>query len=219
TSTLAVLRIAVGLVLVGWTLTVAPDVGTFCSHRGMLPAQPHVGFWYGLLGWVRGDGAVWGLYGLLLVSAVCLTLGLFTRVASVVAFVALLSFERRNPYVLNSGDLLLRHLLLFLAVSPAGVALSLDARRRGRDPWTFPLRAQWPVRLVQIQLCVLYLVTVWAKVQGTTWNDGTAVSYALRLRDLSRFAVPGGALRSLMLVNLLTYGVLAIEVALGILVW
>src|SRR5207247_11014546 len=43
TSTLAVLRIAVGLVLVGWTLTVAPDVRTFFSHRGMLPAQPHVG--------------------------------------------------------------------------------------------------------------------------------------------------------------------------------
>ena len=41
----------------------------------------------------------------------------------------------------------------------------------------------------------------------------------LRLRDLSRFAVPGGALRSLVVVNLLTYGVLAIEVALGILVW
>ena len=63
----------------------------------------------------------------------------FFYLAAVVCFVALLSFERRNPYVLNSGDLLLRHLLLFLALSPAGAALSLDARRQG-DPWTFPLR-------------------------------------------------------------------------------
>ena len=43
---------------------------------------------------------------------------------------------------------------------------------------------------MQIQLSILYLSGLWVKLQGTTWNDGTAVSYAMRITDLRRFAAP-----------------------------
>jgi hypothetical protein len=85
--------------------------------------------------------------------------------------------------------------------------------------WDSPIRAQWALRLMQVQLSVIYLSTVWAKTRGTTWNDGTAVSYALRVRDITRFPVPSAITNSELLANVMTYGTLAIELALGVLVW
>jgi hypothetical protein len=60
---------------------------------------------------------------------------------------------------------------------------------------------------------------VWTKVRGVSWNDGTALSYSLRLEDLERFPLPALAGDSLLVSNLLTYGTLAVELAIGIFVW
>lgn len=220
TSTLGVVRIAVGLVLVGWTLALVNDLRTFYGSDGVLPRQPGFDYWYGVLDWFRADEVVFGLWVVLLVAAVCVTVGFHVRIASVITTIGVLSFERRNPYVFNSGDLLVRDLSFYLMLAPSGVALSLDRWRRHRDAfWEFPRRAPWVLRLIQIQLSILYAATVWAKVQGTTWNNGTAISYALRLEDLERFPVPFSVLDSLTLVNLMTYGTLAIELSLAVLVW
>jgi hypothetical protein len=109
---------------------------------------------------------------------------------------------------------------LYLALAPAGAALSLDRARRARERfWEFPARAPWALRLMQVQLSVIYLATAWTKMRGTTWNDGTAVSYALRVGDLERFPVPHLLTDSVLVTNLMTYGTLATEVALGVLVW
>jgi hypothetical protein len=51
------------------------------------------------------------------------------------------------------------------------------------------------------------------------WRNGTAVSYALRITDIHRFATPDFLTDSVVLSELLTYGTLALEVSLGILVW
>jgi HTTM domain len=157
---------------------------------------------------------------LLLVGAFCLAFGFKTRLAAVVVFACLISFARRNPWVLNSGDLLIFVLGFYLMLAPSGAALSVDRWLRTRSRfWEFPRRSFWPLRLVQIQVSLLYFFAVWGKLRGETWNDGTAVSYAFRLEDLERFPVPGLVTDSLLLVNLLTYGTLAIELALAILVW
>src|SRR5437899_1603594 len=66
TATLAVVRIAVGLVVLLWGISVAPDVRTFFSGDGVLARQPHFEFWYGVLGWARGDAALWLVYAVLL---------------------------------------------------------------------------------------------------------------------------------------------------------
>jgi hypothetical protein len=131
-----------------------------------------------------------------------------------------ISFERRNPFIFNSGDAVIRNTSFFLMLAPAGAALSLDRLRRGRSGfWTFPTRSYWPIRLMQIQLCVIYLAAVWAKVRGVTWNDGTAVAYALRIDDLARFPLPHFVAESPLIVGLATYATLAVELSLPILVW
>jgi hypothetical protein len=72
---------------------------------------------------------------------------------------------------------------------------------------------------MQIQLSVVYVGGVWDKVQGAAWNNGTAVSYALRVTDIAGLPTPAFLSHSPVVVNLLTYGTLATELGIGVLVW
>jgi Vitamin K-dependent gamma-carboxylase len=222
TSAFVLFRLAFGLVAVGYTISLAPALFAFYSDDGILPAQPtYKGtLAWGLLGWFPSDAAVLLFYFLLLIAAIALLVGFQTRVAALVFFVCLISFGRRNPWVLNSGDLLVQVLAFYMLFMPAGLAASVDRwLKEPRGVWDFPARAIWPLRLVQVQVSILYIAAVWAKVRGVTWNDGTAVSYAFRIEDISRFPVPDFVTDSLVLVNLLTFGTLAVELSIGILVW
>ncbi|MGH2995308.1 MAG: HTTM domain-containing protein [Gaiellaceae bacterium] len=221
TSTFAVIRVAFGVVLLAWTLSLAPSLYSLLGSDGVFPGHPDVGTGgWSVLQISDSDAVVTVLYLLLLVGSLFLLVGFKTRLAAFVVFVCLVTFDRRNPWMLNSGDLLLTVLAFYIMLMPSGEALSVDRwLKTRRGFWEFPVRSLWPLRLVQVQVSILYVAAVWEKVRGTTWNDGTAVSYAFRLEDLERFPVPGFVTDSLLLVNLLTYGTLAVELALGILVW
>jgi hypothetical protein len=222
TSTFALFRIAFAVLMLGWTLSLAPGLYAFFSNDGVLPEQPSYpdDARWGLLGVFESDIAVTAVYFLLFIASIALLFGFRTRLAALVVFVCLLSFTRRNPYVLNSGDQLLQVLAFVLVLMPSGVSLSADRMlKRGEAFWEFPTRPIWPLRLMQVQVSILYIAAVWSKVRGSTWNDGTAVSYALRIDDIARFPVPDFVTDSLLIVNLLTFGTLAIELALGVLVW
>ncbi|MCA1711076.1 MAG: HTTM domain-containing protein [Actinobacteria bacterium] len=208
---MAALRIAVGLLTIGWTLSLLPDAQTFLGQDGVQRGLPRVSGG----AWVVPLGPPYLVLGVLLAAAVALTVGWRTRVASVVVAVLLLAVQRRDPWILNSGDLLLRELAFFVMLMPAGETWSLDARRRGMNRW----RAPWALRLVQLQISALYLFSVWAKVRGHAWNDGTAVGIALQLEDLQRFAVPSALATSLGVSAVLTYASLAVEAALAVGLW
>jgi hypothetical protein len=228
TSTLAVVRIAFGVVVLAWTAGAGHDLFAFYSGSGLLPEQQDLGqvvgsgAW-GPLGTFTGDTALVVTYFALFVASVMLLVGLKTRVAAVIVFVGLMALTRRNIWVLDSGDPLMRSIAFFLMFAPSGAALSVDqliAARRGKGgAWDLPLRAPWALRLLQIQLSVLYLSAVWFKAGGETWRDGTAVSYALRIENLQRFPLPDALTTSELMSNLFTFGTLAVELALGILVW
>ena len=221
TSALALVRIAFGLVALGWSLSLLPDLGAFFGPDGVVPAyeDPSKGVWT-LLGASPSQAAVTAMAVALVVGCVALTAGAATRVAAVVVFVGLVSFQHRDPYVFNSGDGLLPIIALVLALSPAGAALSVDRLVRSRDRfWDAPARAPWALRLLQVQLSLIYLATAWSKATGATWDDGTAVSYTWRLEDLERFPMPDALATSLLVSNVATYGTLMLEVAIGVLVW
>lgn len=216
----AVLRIAYGLVLTGWALSVAPDVLAFFSDSGVLAEHPDRSFRWSVLDVFPSDATIIVMTVLLVAAGICLVLGVVPRIATVVALVVLISFLHRNFWMTNSGDLLLRNLAFLLLFVPTGLALTLPQLLRDRDrPLHFPTHEVWPLRLIQIQISLGYLFTVWEKIAGETWTDGTAVSYALRIDDVVRFQAPAILTDQLLIVNLLTYGTLAAEVALAILVW
>ena len=221
TSTLAVVRIVFGAVATLWTLSQIPTLSTFYGAAGVLPAPPPsgTGSW-SLLGLSDATPVLVGLWAATLLGAVGVMIGFRTRLATVLLLVGVLSFERRNPDVLNAGDYLLRNLTFYFLFSPAGEALSVDRWRRARDRfWEFPLRAPWALRLMQIQLSVVYFATLWGKLQGDLWRDGSAVSYALRVGDIHRFPTPGFVTDSVVLTELTTFGTLLLELSLAVFIW
>jgi len=224
TNPVAFLRIAFGVLVCCWTASAFQDRAWFYGRGAVVGPQPASAGPLGFLGWFDGSAMATTAATVTLVllgaAALCLTVGLWARLAGWVVFVCILALHQRNPYVLNGGDLLLRTLAFYVALAPTGAALSVDRWRRHRSRfWEAPLRAPWAMRLVQLQVCVMYFDSVWEKLPGETWRGGTAVSWALANDSLAR--VPGGGWLSdhVVLTNLATYGTLVIEVALVFLVW
>src|SRR3954471_14618323 len=170
TAPLVLVRIAFGLLLLAWALSLAPDLLTFLGPDDLVAQTPHTdapALWT-LLRPFNSDAAVIVLFVALLAAAVSLIAGFQARIAALVIFVVLTSFERRNVFITNSGDELIRIIALILVLAPAGA---------GRGLLGYVKRAPWALRLLQVQVSILYLSAVWAKVRGVTWNDGTATSY------------------------------------------
>jgi hypothetical protein len=221
TSSLALFRIAFGLVAVGWTVSLIPDVMTFYGPDGILPSPPErQPFQFGLLFWFPSPAVVIAVVAATLGAAIAVTVGAFTRTASVLLALGIMCLEQRNFYVTNAGDSAIRNFAFLLALTPAGAALSVDRFREARDRfWEFPARAPWGLRLIQIQISVGYLAAVWKKSVGEMWRNETAVSYALRMEDIERLPTPSFVTGSASITGALTLGTLLIEFALGVLVW
>lgn len=224
---IAVYRILFGTLLFVNCSFLLPDAATFFGPEGIVPPQlavqlsgPHR---LNVLAWLPPEeGWVYALLATYLVAAACLTAGLCTRLSAAVVFVCLASLHHRNVLVLNSADGFMRLASLYLIFAPAGRALSVDRWlrvRRGLEPPGEPAPASpWAQRLIQLQFAVVYLATVYWKLHGHTWVDGTAVYYAARVREYDRFPVPY-LFDHLWTIKLLTWGTLVVEFALGALVW
>jgi hypothetical protein len=222
TSTLAIFRIVFGALVFFWTLALVPDLDAFFARNGVDPTDTTnlANGWWGFLQVFDSHVAVVAVCAVLMLAALCLMVGFHARLASVVVFVGVLSFEQRAPSVFNSGDGLLRTLAFFLMFAPSGASLSVDRWRHAPDAfWAFPARSPWALRLIQIQVSVMYLASVWEKLQGSDWRNGTAVSYALGLRDFQRFSPPGTLVHSLLVSSVMSYTTLATELMVGVLVW
>ena len=217
--TLGLVRIAFGILSVAWTLSFFVDLPDLFGNSGVLPDGPRQAYAWSVFQLWSTDRALLIGWCALLLSALAMTVGWHTRLASIVLCVLILSFQHRDPSAFNSGDVVIRIEALFLALAPSGAALSLDQRRRTGAFWSAQIRAPWAIRLLQVQLSIVYLASVRWKISGTAWQDGTAVSYALRLRDMLIVHVPQWFIDNPLLVNLATWGAVAVELSLAILVW
>ncbi|MEX0798453.1 MAG: HTTM domain-containing protein [Bacteriovoracaceae bacterium] len=188
------------------------SVETFRNHFN--------GFHLNLFHLLEGTHAsLYLILGLHFASLMGFLFGYKTRISSIVLLITLTSINQRNINMLNSADILLRIMAILMVFAPAGNKFSIDAmiaKRKGerlKENW-----APWVHRLVQIQIAVVYLSTVWAKAKGDLWFDGTAVYYATRLEDFTRFSVPF-ILDNLITLKMITWSSLAIELALGSLIF
>lgn len=217
----ALVRIALGLVLTAdavLTLREAPfNLGpqglyNYASYRSA-PAG-HLPSLYRVLPPTEATNR-W-IVRLYLVSSLAFLVGLATPVAAVAALIGLVSIHFRNPLVLHSGDVLLRHLLLYAVFLPSAQVWSVDAWVLDRDPVT--LVTPWALRLIQIQVAIVYLRTAFWKLRGPAWRDGSAVYRVLSLTALRRHALPK-AWRRPAVYRSLTWGTLVFEVGFPLLIW
>jgi hypothetical protein len=169
----------------------------------------------------QNDSWIMGFFWFSLGFAILLTIGLWTRISSIVVFLCVVSIQQRALLITHGGDKFLRVAGFFLMFAPAGAALSLDRVirvRNGREGRTVEPRAPWAQRMIQFQLALLYFTSFWWKLKGHTWLDGTALYYAMHLHEVRRFPLPSW-LQNAPILKLGSWLTLALEFSLGTLIW
>jgi hypothetical protein len=208
---LALMRIALGGLVIADMLARLEDASVLYSDEGFLPrndvATPV--FWGYRLYWLSGEPA---LSTALLVTTAALALGFAigwqTRIMNVCVWLLLGALHARNELVLQGGDGLLLHLLLWSLLLPVGARWSIDARKQEAVPSRF---VGAPAILLYVQLVLVYFVTGTLKANHLHWWRGEGVYHALHA---DHFVTEAGRwLRShTTVLSLLTWGTLALEI-------
>lgn len=225
TEGIALFRIVWVSVLSLYFLFDLPNLTDFYGPHALISLEaskdhfrfPHVNIFHWLGNSYNVLYIIIGIYGMALVSSL---FGFFTRSSLMIVLICLVSLHQRNIWLLSSSELLIRSITILLLCSPCGRALSLDSyfARKGEGKRLPREWAPWALRLIQIQLSVVYIWTVWHKLKGDTWFDGTALYYATRIEAMTNFPVPF-LLDSIWFIKLSTWGTLLVELSLGILIW
>lgn len=200
---LAAFRIGLASVLfLDLLTTLLPYAELFFGPEGLEKnlRSPIVGSWL-LLVW--------------LTVVVLLLFGLASQFSAAVAWLFAVSFQHHHPSLTSAGDVVCSIGLFYLMLSPCGAVWSLDARFRRR---VGPLRIPpWPLRLLFVQLVLMYFCNGLHKLAGPEWRSGEALyrvlaDFTLTRWSYAQFPVPYA------LTQVLTWTVLAWELSFPLLV-
>ena len=177
--------------------------------------------------WLIPDGGLMTAHIICLVILFLFWIGCATSITSVLAFVITVSYAYRVQMANFGLDQVNGFLSFYLCLSPCGQAYSVDrwiakwrATRAGQSLASPPLSARntLAVRLIQIQLCVIYFFAGAAKMQGEAWWNGNAIWQAG-----ANFEYQSGSLLWLAwypwIGNLLTHVTILFEITFWASVW
>lgn len=185
--TLAVVRIFAGAMLFYTHLVWSLDLNSFLGTDGWLPNElaremHRDGYALSYLWFVESPTLLWTLHLAGLVVFALLTVGLFSRVMAVLAWMITVSYCQRLSGAFFGLDQVNSMLAMYLMLGPCGAVYSVDRWRADRagqgEPGTF-ISANLAVRLMQVHLCIIYLFGGISKMRGQFWWDGSAVWYAV----------------------------------------
>lgn len=183
--------------------------------------------------WIVPEQYSWTVHLCALGILACFTLGLFTRLTSLLSLLITISYAHRTMLANYGLDQINTVLIFYLSLSRCGDAYSLDRLRmryrsalrqlrNGENPVILPAVLHWSnnlaIRLLQFHYCVIYFMAGISKLQGESWWAGEAVwraaaNYEYQSADLTWLAhVP-------WLINLLTHGTILWEISFCFLVW
>ncbi|MBS2028693.1 MAG: hypothetical protein JST54_12395 [Deltaproteobacteria bacterium] len=214
---IALFRIGLGLFLIFDLLDFAPDLRAWFSNEGVLPLSPFLGQWARSTRFVLMDAfstplLVWVYWAIALAVSIAVVLGYRTRLASVLAFVLFAGFQERLPPLFDGSDTVLRLMLFWHMLTASGNVWSLDALRAEKAGRPLSRTGMaLPVRMTGVQIGWIYFCSVFWKMGGWKWHDGTAVHYGLHLSHV--FARPWAAALAdvLPVVQFITYFTLVLE--------
>ena len=176
--------------------------------------------------------AAWQLYvfhALFLACCLAFTLGWRTSWAKWGVLAGQLSYDNRNPDMFYGVDSILACLLLILCFAPIGRALSLDRVRQVRAAKLADLDARprrfsssWAfacMRLMQIQMAVLFFYSAVGKIRGDDWWHGDAIWRVFSSADYYNEFLLRILASNFWLVNVASYTTILIELAFPFMVW
>jgi hypothetical protein len=164
---------------------------------------------HGYINWsiwyhVSNPRAMAVVHGLVLLSLFCFAIGFCTPVTSVLSWLGIASYLHRSPTTLFGMDTMMNLLVLYLVVGQSGAALSVDRlfirywrasrairlKKQPVDDVPPRVSANLALRLIQINLCCIYLVSGISKLQGGAWWRLNAVWGTLANPEFSPLYFP-----------------------------
>jgi uncharacterized membrane protein YphA (DoxX/SURF4 family) len=171
----ACVRIAYGLlcfsvILETWPVADAlfSDVGMSWHRPDLLPYLP--------VKYIRSPGAVKAFMAFSALASLTMTFGLLTRLSAFALYFWNFSYCAIG-YPAEAGyDGIARIVGFVLLWAPAIRTWSLDERLFGPGEAELP---RYTLRLMQVQLTIIYVATVWLKAPDNYWRSGELMAYFL----------------------------------------
>jgi len=219
---LALLRIGFALLVLLHWVAMRPLLEMLWLDRGMLPlaelpavADGFVPTLFGLL--PANDSVVYVGYHLLGLHACLLLIGYRSRLQIIGVLLWLISFQSRNPLVVNGQDAVLRLIGVLLALAPLGACWSIDRYlgrvKDSRIPYV-------PLRFLQVQIALVMLSAGIWKLRGDDWTGGTALYYVTRLEGFwGNLPLPSALSSAPLVLRIATFATLALELTVPVLIW
>lgn len=153
------------------------------------------------------------LWVVLIAQTIALFIGWRPRLQAIGCFVGLVTFQNRNPLIFDGEDTLFRILGFLMILMPSVPSPSTQTQR-------VPLVDGWPLRLLQLEMTLVYFSAAWMKLLGAPWRDGTALYYVMRLEEYwGRLPLPESLLTSAALIRIMTWSTVGVEFAVPVLIW
>lgn len=225
-ATLCLIRVLAGSMLfythAVWTL----DLEAFFGEQSWLSCEVIAqanqgGYSWSVMNWCRSPISLWSMHVAALTTFALLTVGLWTRAVSVLAFVFTVSYAHRTPGALYGLDQINGLLSLYLMVGSCGVRFSVDAwraRRAGQAIDSPSVTANLAIRLMQCHMCVVYLFAGLSKLQGLSWWNGFAFWGGIANQEYQTLDLTWLADWPLI-INALTHLTVAFELSYCVLIW
>jgi hypothetical protein len=227
---LAVLRIGTGLITLLHLLSFNSDLTRWFAANGILPTAVirnldaianSRGYDYSFLFYVQTPTELWIVHSVAIVIALAFTVGLLTRVTSVLTLLVVLNYSHRAPMLTGQLEPVLSMLLFYLCFGPAGARLSVDSFLLPKLGWLMPERsvaAGVVIRLIQVHGAAFYAMFGLTKLFGEAWWSGDAIWLVLAqthsrpldlswLRDYPR------------ILNAWAHAIVAYELLFPVLIW
>ena len=214
----AVLRMVFGILCI-FDLLGATPVSMFWDLDGITPV-PGGGVW-GFRAWVADSGfaplAARVFFAGSFLAYLCMALGI-SQAAVIASFAASICQGFWNVLPLSSAHQALIAVLFSLVWVDCCQVLTLTRARGARE--TVRPQLIGPLRVLQYQVCLIYLYSGVTKFTGPLWRDGSALYYALSHNVVQRFPVDVLPASLLGLATVATYGTLVYELAFpGLVAW
>jgi hypothetical protein len=207
----SVLRLGLALQLVSFCLAVRKDWIDLLSLNGrglinrelMEAALNAESFFIPRLGWMLEmagrlglpeSAALWLIWSCLLIAALFLLLGLFSRAAAISSWLIHLCVVKSVGYLSYGVDNLTTIGLFYLMIAPLPDRLSLDSVMRNKSARTELLSVFR--RILQVHVCLIYFFGGLAKLAGSGWWNGNSLWRALTVpprSSLSNAPARGGS--------------------------
>jgi predicted DCC family thiol-disulfide oxidoreductase YuxK len=234
TAPLELVRIGIGAVVLFHYSMATPFLFDLWGDAGLMPRAAAMQYLDGP--WMQSVffyfTAPWqwiAFHVFFLLCCAAFVLGWRTSWVKWTVLVGQISYDYRNITLVYGADSIVACLLFILCLAPIGRTISLDrvravraAKRTGLEAAPPPFTSPWAgacIRLLQIQMAVLFFYSGTEKVRWDEWWSGDAIWLVFTTYEFYNPVLLHFLARQYWLVNVATYATILIEIAFPFLIW